>query len=543
MKLTRTWIVNGTFNTFYADLNTSAQYHARKGMVLGQLHSNLTAQTDNPQSKGEWHGLAQVAAHQWADHLGKCSDTMSGRFDAISSVLTQFANDVVAYGGAIKTAINDIEEKDLAVPFVVTEALVVTDPNRAIALKNAADPEQMRQTRDRDMRNAQATINDNKTYLQTAVTTAVAGLKNAADGADGDVPANDRVNQRVKHSILDGSAGLPSDPTEMRSVWDSLTTEERDHLYDLHHDLGNHGGIPFVDTGDGRGRDYYNRRHLGEILADPNLSDDTRHKYQELQAAANGQGRLLGYVDENGRGAVSINNPDTAKRVATLVPGTGQDLGAINGAMQKSERMYWAARDADPDLKASDVSVTTWMGYTPPMNIPEAASTSYAHNGAAALDQFQAGIRASHDDVVAGGPSINTIIGHSYGSTLAGAAATDGYLDANNFVAVGSPGVLAQHASDLSLAPGAHVFATRAQNDVITWATGLTLGPDPVGDGFGATQFQAAPGKHGNLFGWQTPDWMHLTSVDAHSSYWDQNNPALDNLGRIIAGRVDVTGP
>ena len=38
MKLTRTWIVNGTFNTFYADLNTSAQYHAKKGTVLVGFH-------------------------------------------------------------------------------------------------------------------------------------------------------------------------------------------------------------------------------------------------------------------------------------------------------------------------------------------------------------------------------------------------------------------------------------------------------------------------------------------------------------------------
>lgn len=101
------------------------------------------------------------------------------------------------------------------------------------------------------------------------------------------------------------------------------------------------------------------------------------------------------------------------------------------------------------------VSVTTWMGYDSPMNVfTDAPSTSYAHDGAPALDSFQAGLRASHDDVAAAGPSVNTVIGHSYGSTLIGAAGVAGYLDANNVVTVGSPGVLAEHATDLNLAAG-----------------------------------------------------------------------------------------
>ena len=78
---------------------------------------------------------------------------------------------------------------------------------------------------------------------------------------------------------------------------------------------------------------------------------------------------------------------------------------------------------ADINLKPGDVSVTTWMGYDSPMNVfTDAPSTSYAHDGAPALDSFQAGLRASHVDVAAAGPSVNTVIGHSYGSTLVGAA-------------------------------------------------------------------------------------------------------------------------
>lgn len=38
--------------------------------------------------------------------------------------------------------------------------------------------------------------------------------------------------------------------------------------------------------------------------------------------------------------------------------------------------------------------------------------------------------------------------------------------------------MLADHAKDLNLAPGANVFSTRAQNDIIGVVTYATLGPD-----------------------------------------------------------------
>ena len=78
------------------------------------------------------------------------------------------------------------------------------------------------------------------------------------------------------------------------------------------------------------------------------------------------------------------------------------------------------------------------------------------------------------------------------------------------------------------------MYSTRALNDVADVATYATLGPDPMGTNFGGIPFEAAPGPAGP-FG--------LPSVHTHSSYWDPRNPALTNMGRIIAGRTDVTPP
>lgn len=364
---------------------------------------------------------------------------------------------------------------------------------------------------------------------------------------------------------------LPDDPNEFGNAWDKLSQQEKDALYTQDHFIGNHAGMPFAD------RDHYNRMHLLELQKAnqaeldrlraqhpdwaagnrPGLASKTWWDWKKQWDAANHTrdgywqvqnelgsppdrvkpGELpkyLGIIDDKGHAAVSINNPDTAKRTATFVPGTGQDVARFDASAEKSAKMLQATLDVDSNLRPGDVSVTTWMGYDRPMNVFEAASASYAHNGAAALDDFQAGLRASHNDALAGGPSLNTVIGHSYGSTEVGAAAQGGHhLDANNVVAVGSPGMLAGHAGDLSLDPGAHVFATRAQNDIIGAVAGV-LGPDPMSAGFGGIPFEAAPGQ-----GWP----LGLPSVGAHSSYWDQYNPALANMGKIIAGQSDITPP
>ncbi|WP_307857281.1 alpha/beta hydrolase [Mycobacterium sp. SM1] len=123
-------------------------------------------------------------------------------------------------------------------------------------------------------------------------------------------------------------------------------------------------------------------------------------------------------------------------------------------------------------------------------------------------------------------------IGHSYGSTVVGAAASGGHhLGANNVIAVGSPGMLVGHAGDLSLDSGGQVYAMRAQNDIIGVAgiaTEWTLGPEPDTPGFGAIRLQADPGPAGPL---------GVPSVAAHSSYWDPGNKALLNMGAIIAGK------
>jgi hypothetical protein len=391
-----------------------------------------------------------------------------------------------------------------------------------------------------------------------AVDAELAAAINMADG-DAPLPAGPHDDRPEIQAAL--SKPLPDDPKKFADLWNQLSPEEKDWLYSQDHDIGNHDGMPW-DPSDHLGKDHYNRLHLpelerrtqadidwmqhslDELMGARNADDGAIYALQDQLAAARnhlqgykdieatlnkgGPQRYLGKLDQWGRGAIAINNPDTAKRNAVLVPGTGQDLTTMDGADNKSLAMYGAALDADHNLRPQDVSVTTWMGYDRPMGLDHADFPNLARAGAADLDAFEAGQRASH----VGAPSIDTVIGHSYGSTVVGAAASGGHqIDADNVIAVGSPGMLVDHAGDLRLDPGGHVYAMRAQNDIIGLAgagTQWTLGPEPDGSEFGAIRLRADPGPGGPL---------GLPSIDAHSSYWSPENPALQNMGAIIAGK------
>jgi hypothetical protein len=386
-------------------------------------------------------------------------------------------------------------------------------------------------------------------------------LASAIDMADGDqsIPPGPHDNRpRIQDAV---SRPLPDDPKQFNELWGQLTPEEKDWLYRQDHSIGNHAGMPW-DPPDRMGKNHYNRLHLTELEQQTQSAvDRIQHSLDELVTATNvddgavyavqsqlaaarrhlggyravqadvnsksGPKRYLGLLDEFGHGAVSIGNPDIASRNAIFVPGTGQDLSQLPFSDTRALAMYVAALSADPTLKPEHVAVTTWMGYDRPMDLSHAASAQPAYRGADHLDTFENGLRASH----VGAPSIDTVIGHSYGSTLIGAAASrGGHLAADNVIAVGSPGMVVDRAGRLNLNPGGNVYTMRAANDMIGVGgvvTEWTLGADPTAPGFGATRLTADPGPAGPL---------GLPSVAAHGSYWFGGNKALDNLGAVIAG-------
>ena len=384
----------------------------------------------------------------------------------------------------------------------------------------------------------------------------------AAAGLGLELPAGGGIPGHPPEAPRPGGSRSPDDPHEFGEWWNSLTREEKNRLFDEDGSIGNHGGMPFDE------RDIYNRRHLERLrtqaAADadglqarfddlaarlymgdhspentagihdlaPRLAEAHRRLdgYEAVLAALDsddGVPRLLGLIDDDGHAAVSIGDPDIATRTAVFVPGTGQDMSTLDDNGRRATDMFNAALVADPTLSKSDVAVTTWIGYDRPMTLTDAVWPDRARNGGAVLDRYLDGMHVSHS----GPPAVDTVIGHSYGSTLIGGAATGGHhLAADNVIAVGSPGMLSRQAGELVLDPGARVYSMTASHDPISLVTSLTLGADPHAVDYGATRLTTDPGSALPYSAGLLP------GVSAHSSYWDEGNPGLANIGAIIAG-------
>lgn len=240
------------------------------------------------------------------------------------------------------------------------------------------------------------------------------------------------------------------------------------------------------------------------------LPDSSSEKYFLLHV--DGQG--------DGTAAVSRGNPDTAQHVSTFVPGTGSDLGNMYSTMDRSERMADEARLAG----ATSQATISWHGYDAPDAIPNAMSGSYAEDAEPDLARFQEGLLEARS---ADAPQRHkTLIGHSYGGTTVGKTVQDYELPVDDLVLVGSPGVDAPHASELNV-PDGHVWATADENDPVAEAPVFDI--DPTEEDFGAKVFESKSGTDGK---W----WQLGYDADSHSQYWDVGNPALKEMGNIIAG-------
>ncbi|MBT2368071.1 hypothetical protein J7E88_22825 [Streptomyces sp. ISL-10] len=249
---------------------------------------------------------------------------------------------------------------------------------------------------------------------------------------------------------------------------------------------------------------------------------------------------LLGFDDNNlGHAIVSIGNPDTADNVVTYVPGTFAKLESIDGDIRRAELLQDQAERTDPSRSTASI---VWLGYDAPQSImTDATETKWADEAQEPLSNFVHGIQEAN-----GGEVKQTLLGHSYGSLVAGQTLRDNLdLPVDNAIMVGSPGVGVDHAKDLNI-PADHVWAATAKNDLINLAPppagplaplnpeaymelfddhSIVHGTDPVSDEFGGRVFDVPDGKLPGA-GWEM--------MPAHSQYWEEK--PLRSLANIVTG-------
>ncbi|WP_330331916.1 alpha/beta hydrolase family protein [Streptomyces sp. NBC_00536] len=314
------------------------------------------------------------------------------------------------------------------------------------------------------------------------------------------------------------------DPQRSKDWWAGLDDEKRGFYLAAYPDaIGALDGLP-TPVRDHANRDVLDQRLNDYALRESSLGYHDRYGYRGLTALkdrletsdsgpANKQLYLLGFgTEKDGRAIVALGNPDTARHTAVLVPGTDTQLDKFGGQINRIGKLQDAAATWSSGA-GSDVSVISWMDYDAPEPDGSVATTARADAGAEDLRDFTHGLRAAHQ----GEPTHLTVVGHSYGSTMTGAADAGGAgLGADDVLVVGSPGLTVEHADQLHVAPS-HLWVGAAKDDMIAnYTSGLTLGEDPKEPGFGAQRM--------------------FVDTSGHSGYWDEGSKSLNNQGRIIAG-------
>jgi len=363
---------------------------------------------------------------------------------------------------------------------------------------------------------------------------------------------------------------------DVHTWWTSLTSEERQRLIAEQPDqIGNLNGVPVGARSDAnvavmmqdlnRVRDIAVRHG---VSADKVTRDSAKYglsatditRYQNADQTKQGLDHDVGNDPRHpnpiylcaydplafggeGRAAIAIGNPDTAKNTAVIVPGASSSVhgGWLCDGHNDAINLYAQANAADPN---NHTAVIAWMGYDAPNDgkDPRIATPMLARAGSAALAHDVNGLWATH---LGGGQHV-TVLGHSYGATTVADAFCLHGMHANDAVLLGCPGTdLARNAASFHL-DGGHVYVGAASTDPVSMigeSDGLNryvfgddiggqllgtdpgLGTDPAADGFGSIRFRAE--VHGS---------DGINARHDHSQYYAPGSEALHSMADIASG-------
>lgn len=568
-----------TLNTFVAGNSGSVRQ-------LGDSLRNLGAGVEDTatglhrarsESESDWQGEAGDAFREAADRDARDADRLAQLHNDLATALTAFADDLdtvnarMAQAQQVATAAKLRVQGPMIFPPDAASSAHANPGREAGALPDqratatlyaqqaayqeaeqtvnqARDMERMAHQRLQDALKANSTgldhIGQRNAWAQaaaTATTPAAAALAKAATAMD-DWAAN------ATHSMFEQALG--AGPAQTKAVWDSLTPDQQTELKDRFPAMvGNANGLPAEVRSDANKRllDQQRQALLSRLQAteeqlkntpaekgtiqtrrslEAEISDLRQHMagMDEIYKAAHQPDKYLLSLNStanDGRGQVIIasGNPDKATNVVTTVPGTYADVQDAMQYVQRGDGLVDRAKAFAPP--GQTFSSITYVGYESPPNLGDASYQSYADHAKDNLANFQEGLRVSHEGPT---PSNNTVIGHSYGSTVAGEAARDHPGIANNLVFIGSPGVGVDHADQLGVPPE-HVWAGTAQHDEIRnipsanplrWFDDRTrYGLEPYDPRFGANTLPTDPNAH-------------------HTDYWSRPE-SLDGMARVVA--------
>lgn len=230
--------------------------------------------------------------------------------------------------------------------------------------------------------------------------------------------------------------------------------------------------------------------------------------------------RLLACDPPGGARVVEVfGDVVNADHIAVVVPGNGHHLGnyftsqEAHSPRSRGQLLLRTMQELAPESRSA---VVVWVGYHAPPEWYNAITNDAAYAGAndlAALTHYLP--RDAH----------LTLIGHSYGSTVAGLALAA--ARAEDCVALGSPGMGVVHRSELGT--GTRLWAGYGETDRIRLIPQvrlgrLGLGRNPLHPELGATTFGTG-------------------DIPGHCGYYTEGSESLLNIARIALGRYDEVTP
>lgn len=415
-------------------------------------------------------------------------------------------------------------------PLVAALRILPPEPVAALRARVDADLAALRLTFEADL----ATITRRFELLTPEGSPNTAGPTSTAPGAPGAASSSPcgaptGPGPLVVPAAARGSAipGPSAPPREVALWWGELPPATRaDLLGEAPDALAGLHGLPAPDV------DRLLRTRLARAASDPDpaISGPAGATLDVLAEVARdspsgaGAPLLLAWTPGTPGGiAIGWGDPGIAEHVAWVVPGTGSDP-LRDVSRHGADRV--AALYREMASRSGSVAVVQWLD----ADLPDAPTDArvvapgLAERAGRRLADDVAGFAASAGE--AAGTRTVTLVGHSYGSTIAGIAARETPVD--HVVLLGSPGAGVDHAADLR---GARVWAGADEHDpVVALTRGGWFDASPGGTahsvyepGFGATVFEADTGA---------------SARDAHSGYFGGAVPAI--VAAIATGGDDV---
>ena len=209
--------------------------------------------------------------------------------------------------------------------------------------------------------------------------------------------------------------------------------------------------------------------------------------------------------------ALLFGDLEAARHVAVVVPGVGGGTNLCQDWIPDARNLYEAS---------TATAVVLWKGYDNPADILAAAAGSIEckedlTTAAEDLTEFVASLSLTPEQTL-------TVVAHSFGSIVTGAALADAGLQVTDVVVAGSPGMTVDDLRALHLEQS-HFFSEQAPGDAI--AELGVFGAAPASPQFGGTRMST-----------NAPD--HPT-VMAHSRYFEPGSAALANMVDVVTGQYD----